>query len=324
MTELFLMREKIIRLIREYETWFLIIVKFVGMMFVFSYVNSSLGYFERLDSMAVNVLLSLVCSIIPGSFSVFIVAAVIMGHMVKLSVLLAVLVLIVMVIVYLMFLKFAPDQSVVLLAVPVLMQYDLHFMVPILAGMFFTPYAVVPAVIGLFMVKFIGYTCEAVTLTGTGMTFNLDGIVAALNSIIGQVTDDKEIWLYAVIAAVTLAVVFIIGQFSFDYAWYVAIVAGAVAEIAVTFFCAAALSVNVNIVGVIIGTVIGALLAAVLQFFKCVVDYSRKEYVQFEDDEYYYYVKAIPKILVTEPEKNVVKMNSGSKKAAAGKEDDEA
>lgn len=328
MTELFLMREKIIRLVSVYETWFLIIAKFIGMMFVFGYINKNLGYFETLNSMAVNVLLSLICSIIPGSFCVFIAGAVIMAHMVKLSVLLAALVLVVMLIVYLMFLKFAPEQSVVLLAVPVLMQYDLHYMVPILAGMFFTPYAVVPAVIGVFMVKFIGYTCEAVSMTGTGMAFNLDGMVAALGSIVGQVTGDREIWLYAVIAGITLAVVFIIGQFSFDYAWYVAIAAGGVAEVAVTFFCAAALGVNVNIVGVIIGTVIGALLAAVLQFFKCAVDYSRKEYVQFEDDDYYYYVKAIPKILVTEPEKNVVKINSGGKKPAAaddadGQQDDE-
>lgn len=326
MTELFLIREKIMRLIREYETWFLIIAKFIGMMFVFNYINSSLGYFEMLDSMAVNVLLSLICSIIPGSFCVFIAAVVIVAHMAKLSVLLAALVLVVLIIVYLLFLKFAPEQSVVLLAVPVLMNYDLHFMVPIMAGMFFTPYAVVPAVIGVFLVKFIGYTCDAVSMTGTGMSFNLDGIVAALTSIISQVTDDKEIWLYAIVAVITLAVVFIIGQFPFDYAWYVAIAAGAVAEVAIAFFCAAALGVNVNIIGVIIGTLIGALLAALLQFLKCAVDYSRKEYVQFEDDDYYYYVKAIPKISVAEPEKNVVKMNSGVKKAVrqSGSEEDES
>ena len=39
------------------------------------------------------------------------------------------------------------------------------------------------------------------------------------------------------------------------------------------------------------------------------VDYSRKETVQFEDDDYYYYVKAIPKYNVTAKKKNVVKMN---------------
>ena len=31
------------------------------------------------------------------------------------------------------------------------------------------------------------------------------------------------------------------------------------------------------------------------------VDYSRTERVQFEDDEYYYYVKAVPKVVVATP-----------------------
>ena len=33
--------------------------------------------------------------------------------------------------------------------------------------------------------------------------------------------------------------------------------------------------------------------------------YSRTENVQFEDDEYYYYVKAVPKVVVQMPEKQV-------------------
>ncbi|MBQ8166184.1 MAG: hypothetical protein IJZ96_04010, partial [Lachnospiraceae bacterium] len=51
------------------------------------------------------------------------------------------------------------------------------------------------------------------------------------------------------------------------------------------------------------------LVALVVQLCKSMVDYSRKETVQFEDDDYYYYVKAIPKYNVTAKKKNVVKMN---------------
>ena len=40
-----------------------------------------------------------------------------------------------------------------------------------------------------------------------------------------------------------------------------------------------------------------------LLFFS--VDYSRTENIQFEDDEYYYYVKAVPKVGVAVPEKKV-------------------
>mgnify|MGYP003202143642 FL=1 len=46
-----------------------------------------------------------------------------------------------------------------------------------------------------------------------------------------------------------------------------------------------------------------------MEFFLFSVDYSRTERLQFEDDEYYYYVKAIPKISVTAPEKTVKHIN---------------
>ena len=51
----------------------------------------------------------------------------------------------------------------------------------------------------------------------------------------------------------------------------------------------------------ILGVVIGLFLEVI--FFS--VDYSRTENVQFEDDEYYYYVKAVPKVGVQMPEKQV-------------------
>ena len=42
-----------------------------------------------------------------------------------------------------------------------------------------------------------------------------------------------------------------------------------------------------------------------LQFFLHSVDYTKAEKVQFEDDDYYYYVKAVPKIKVNLPKKKV-------------------
>ena len=58
------------------------------------------------------------------------------------------------------------------------------------------------------------------------------------------------------------------------------------------------------------------------------MDYSRTENVQFEDDEYYYYVKAVPKIGVAVPEKQVMHITeapddgSSEKKMTAEDTDD--
>ena len=51
-----------------------------------------------------------------------------------------------------------------------------------------------------------------------------------------------------------------------------------------------------DIVGLVIGTLISVFIAVCVKFFLFQVDYARSMSVQFEDGDYYYYVKAIPKI----------------------------
>ena len=71
--------------------------------------------------------------------------------------------------------------------------------------------------------------------------------------------------------------------------------------------------VTVPIVQLLIGSVLSAAVAFGVKFFVFSVDYTRTERVQFEDDEYYYYVKAIPKNVIAEPKKTVKKIVSQKK-----------
>ena len=82
----------------------------------------------------------------------------------------------------------------------------------------------------------------------------------------------------------------------FDYAWYVAIGVGSVFTILVFMVCGMFVGVNVNAGSLVLGSLLGGVVSVIVQMCKSVVDYSRKEVVQFEDDDYYYYVKAIPKL----------------------------
>ena len=65
------------------------------------------------------------------------------------------------------------------------------------------------------------------------------------------------------------------------------------------------MDINVGTGSMILGTIISMLLVFIAQFFRVVLDYTSVEYVQFEDDDYYYYVKAVPKIDVSMLQKNV-------------------
>ena len=63
------------------------------------------------------------------------------------------------------------------------------------------------------------------------------------------------------------------------------------------------MSVSTELAGIILSGVAAIIIGFVIEFFELGVDYSRTELTQFEDDEYIYYVKAVPKALVSESEK---------------------
>ena len=306
MTQLLIYREKVIRFFKEYETWFIILAKFLGMMLVFTYINKSLGYYELLGAAPVNVLLSLICSIIPGSFTVFIVAAVIAAHMLKFSMIIGLLTIVVMVIIYLLFLKFSPGHAFVLLAAPVLLHYNLGYALPVVAGLLFTPYAAIPAAAGIFMVSYLraavqygGGLSVPAGVSGTAAlmeSLDPEKLASSITQIFTATFGDKTFILMLVLILVTAAVMSVVSLFSFSYAWYVSIAAGVVAELISAILVGPRIP-DAGMPGLFTGILFGAAAAVVIQFFRCVVDYKSRELLQFEDEEYYYYVQAIPKYL---------------------------
>jgi len=301
MNGLLKLRERGIRFFKEYETWFRIIGKFIGMMLVFNCINTKLGYMQILCQTPVVILLSLICSIIPSGFVLFLAFAVTAAHMMALNTVIGILAIFVMLIVYLLFLKYTTRQTLVLLAIPVLMQWNLHFAVPVIAGVLFTPYAFIPAAAGMFLVKFLGNCVDAAPLAGTVKAIDYEGILTAFIQVFTRTFEDRSIILFAVCAAAAVAFGYLLSRLSFDYSWYAGLALAAVCEVAAAYGVTSLPGFTVDSTAVITGAVIGFAVGCIIQFFRLMVDYSRKQYVQFEDEEYYYYVKAIPKFLTPVP-----------------------
>ena len=133
---------------------------------------------------------------------------------------------------------------------------------------------------------------------------------AKFRFIIDGILKNREMVVIIAAFAFTVIMVYLIRRLSVDYAWTIAMVAGVVVDIMVLLVGDLMFDTNVALFEVVFGNVVSFLLTLVLQFFVFNVDYSRTEKVQFEDDEYYYYVKAVPKVVVSKPDKKVKKINS--------------
>ena len=120
----------------------------------------------------------------------------------------------------------------------------------------------------------------------------------------------NETMLLMILAFVAAAmIVFLIRNRSFDYAWTIAIAAGMVVQLAIIFIGYSCMEVDLSIGAIAAGMAGSVILAFIVQFFLFTVDYSRTEFLQFEDDDYYYYIKAVPKIAVSAPDVKVQQIN---------------
>ena len=178
-------------------------------------------------------------------------------------------------------------------------------------GLLGTPASAISVGCGVMVSYLISYFAESATAL-SGMA--AEELTTKFRFVIDGFIDNKQMVLTIAAFAVTIILVYTIKRLSIDHAWTIAIIAGAIADVVVLLIGDMVFDTNVSIVGIIFGSIFSALIVKVVEFFAFHVDYSRVEKVQFEDDEYYYYVKAVPKITVAMPSKTVKKINTPRKK----------
>lgn len=309
MTKILEYKEKLVAFYNQFEDIIRIVGKFVLALLLFNYINTQLGYFESLTGVLPTLFLSVVSAAVPVPVFVLIAAAVVLLHLFRLSLVLAAGALVVFLLFYFIYLKFAPEHGILIILYPVLSQFNLQYMVPLIGAMAYNPLTAIPIAFAVVFMKFLQYLQEAADMTGSGL--DIEAIVGSYQYVFDHLFADKAMVTYIVVFTLTILVVYAISRFTFDYAWYVAFAAGTAVNV-VGFAIGASSAEGINLAMAILGSILGGLLMALVQFMDCVVDYTKKEYLQFEDDEYFYYVKAIPKIQVSRSERNVKTFKPGS------------
>lgn len=119
-------------------------------------------------------------------------------------------------------------------------------------------------------------------------------------------------WITVVAFIAVILLVHLIRTRSFDHAWRISIIVGGVAYVFIMLVGSFGLNLNATVamVPLLICTAVAVLLGLVLEFFAFGGVYSRAERLEYEDDEYFYYVKAVPKASVATSERSIKKINA--------------
>lgn len=310
MTALLEMKQRLKIFYSRYDIYLIPAVKFLLAFLAFNLVNGKIGFMEKVASPAVALLLALLCSFLPANMMAVFGAILICLHAFALSLEVFAMAAGILFILYAIYFRVAPGYGYVLLLTPIAFFLKIPYVLPLVMGLVGGPACAVPIAGGTVIYYLMYYMEKNETMLTSSES---EQMVSRLNYLVENVLNNKSALLTILVFAVVLMVVYVIHRMSVDYAWYFAIGTGAVVNVVLFLLGALAMQVKVPIVPLVLNTFISMLIALAVDFFVFSVDYSRTEYTQFEDDEYYYYVKAVPKMSIAIPEKKVKKISSRTK-----------
>ncbi len=281
--------------------------KFLLAFLVLQVINSRIGYMTRINSLSVVLIAALMCSFMPRNFVVICAGAFIMLHLYGMSLECAIVGLLLFFILFLLFFRFSARDTVVVAILPILFLWKIPYVMPIALGLMCNPVSAVSAACGVTVYYFLHFIKSNETaLTAMGS----DDMMTRFRFIVDGLLDNKSMIVLIVTFTITIAVVYLVRRLSIQYAWTIAMIAGVLVQLVLLLFGDLVTQTGISVVSVIIGSVLAVGIGKILEFFFFNLDYPRTEKVQFEDDEYYYYVKAVPKVTVSTPEKRVKRIST--------------
>ena len=302
MTTLLVYREQLKKFYSKYELYITPVMKFLLALLTLIMINNSIGYMGELKRFTVVMVLSLMCSFLPMNFIVFVAAGVTLGHLYKFSLECAGVAFVVFLLLFILYFRFSPRDTIAVLLKPLCFILKIPYVMPIAMGLVGTPVSAVSVASGAIAYYTVSYMTNSASMLNT---FEKDETLEKFRYVIDGLLGNKAMFITIVAFAATVVVVYFIRRLSVDYSWTIAMITGALLDVLILLFGDLMYNTKLSIMGVIVGSVVSVLLVKVLEFFIFNVDYSRTEFVQFEDDEYYYYVKAVPKNTVAAPQKRV-------------------
>ena len=290
MTALLELKQKIKEIYGQYEMYILPVMKFVLALVYFLWINANMGYMSRLNNVFLVLILALICSILPSSAMMYIGFVLILVHSYALGIEIAAFMLVLILLMIIFFLRFSGEQNVTFVFTPLSFAFS------------------IPAGCGVVMYYFIRFLRSQSTILVNPDLEMTDKLQIMADGLV----QNWGMWIAVVAFVAVILLVHLIRTRSFDHAWRISIITGGVAYVFIMLVGSFGMNLNATVamIPLLICTIAAVLLALVLEFFAFGGDYSRAERLEYEDDEYFYYVKAVPKASVATSERSIKKINA--------------
>lgn len=251
-------------------------------------------------------LAAVVCGVAPDAVSILLILIVAALEIARISPLLAGTVLILLLVYFLLFGRLEKRQSYVLLSIPLLSVIHISYAVPLVAALYMSP-VMIPAVLMGILLQYalmgiLQYSAAATALAES------DNILSSVQYLLDYLLQNRLMLVTMLSFCLAFVCVYAIRRGKYKYGPQIGILVGALLLMTVELLSNIVMELDLNLALLTLQVVISMAIAYVIQFFHMTLDYHGTRKLQFEDDEYYYYVTAVPKFKVAVVDKTVTRI----------------
>lgn len=302
MAQLVYLKENIKYFYQKHAEYVEPVLKLIFSFIMLCLVQNMFQYNEAINRPWIYLLVSVAQAFLPLSFCFYSAAALILLNLWKISLEIFIVYLLFFLICYLLFVRVDGRHAFIIILTPVLFYLKLEYFLPVILGMVVGFGGILPMAAGILIYFFSVYTKDASALLTT--TEHLEPGVG-MSRISSLMFIDRKLLVILISFCLIVFLSTILYQMFHEKAWMFAIIIGNISLAVLLLFGLLIFELDYTIWRVFVEIVLAMGVATVVQFFQGIGDFSRIEKVSFEDDEYIYFVKAVPKIKAAQEERNV-------------------
>ncbi len=274
------------------------ILRFLVSFLALLAIKTNFGFNSMLSTWYFVILFSIVCAFLPLRIMMFALAAYCVVQIFTMSAGIGIVTVILLAIMYITFFRFDKKMAYVIVLIPLLCMIRLPILIPLVLAVTMPSVSVISAVFGIFTYYFLHYLHM-----NTAMLQGLESgnEIAKMSVTIGGVFGYSEMWYTILCIAIVFAATFLIKKVRVNMSNQLAIALGSGVYLILIIICNLAYGTMTysRLLWFVIGTVISCIVAMTVSTIVLPLDYNRTEFIEFEDEEYKYYVRAVPKAAIS-------------------------
>ena len=293
MRELIKTKESMREIYGKYSAFIDPLLKFILSMITYALINSAIGNMSILKNPLIMILFALINALLPANAIIIFACAFSVLHIYTESVFAAAVVFVAFLLMYMLYFRFSPKDAIIVLLTPISFALHIPYAVPVAAGIGGDIFSFISVAAGVFSWYLVNY-CSSVKID-LGES-DVESLAGSLRGFIQGIVANKTMLLVIIAFAITTIAVSLVKRLRFNHSRDLAVIGGAALNMLIILIGGAVMKLDISVLNLLIGTLLAVPIALMLNFFLFAVDYAKTENLQFEDDEYYYYVKAVPKL----------------------------